>query len=286
MGFAATTVGADAGLQGATIFSGGAPSSAGGRGPRTRSRLAPGPMKPRAVLVSLRDPHDPMSRQELRCFAESAGLPDLEIAYASEGALDDRLLDEAGLLFFGGSGAYSVLDEHAWVRNMLDRLVECVDRKIPAWASCFGFQGLALALGGEVNRDDARQELGAFPVDLTDAALADPLFAHLPRTIDVQLGHHDHVDRLPSGVTLYSTGRKVHNQAFKVDSAPFWAAQYHPELRKATTTERWNYYRAHYSGNPEEAARIDRVMADAPDTELAQTIIRRFVEHVQANPRR
>jgi len=239
----------------------------------------------RAVLVSLRDPHDPMSRQELRCFADSAGLPALEIAYASAGQLDDRLMDEAGLLFFGGSGAYSVLDRHEWVLGMLDRLVECVDRRIPAWASCFGFQGLSLALGGEVNRDDARQELGAFPVDLTDAALLDPLFAALPRTFDVQLGHHDHVDRLPPGVTLLVSGRKIHNQAFKVNNAPFWAAQFHPELRKATTTERWNYYRGHYSGNPDEAARIDRVMAEAPDTEMAQGLMPRFVAWVEANPR-
>ncbi len=243
-------------------------------------------MNPRRVLVSLRDPNDPMSRQELRCFADSAGIPDLEIAYASAGQLDDRLLDEAGLLFFGGSGAYSVLDTHPWVLNMLDRLVETVDRRIPAWASCFGFQGLSLALGGEVNRDDARQELGAFPVDLTDAAASDPLFAGLPRTLDVQLGHHDHVDRLPSGVTLLATGRKIHNQAFKVDNAPFWAAQFHPELRKATTIERWNYYRGHYSGDPAEAERIDRVMAESPDTETAQTVMRRFVEWVEANPRR
>ncbi len=243
-------------------------------------------MPPRHVLVSLRDPNDPMSRQELRCFADSAGLPDLEIAYANAGQLDDRLMDEAALLFFGGSGAYSVLDTHPWVHNMLDRLVECVDRRIPAWASCFGFQGLALALGGEVNRDDARQELGAFPVDLTDAGAADPLLGHLPRTVDVQLGHHDHVDRLPGGVTLLATGRLVHNQAFKVDAAPFWAAQFHPELRKATTTERWQYYRSHYAGNPAEAERIDRVMAEAPDTELAQTVMRRFVAWVAENPRR
>ncbi len=240
----------------------------------------------RRVLVSLRDPHDPMAFQEHRCFVESSGIPDLEIAFASEGQLDDRLLDEAGLLFFGGSGAYSVLDTHPWVRNMLDRLVQTVDRKIPAWASCFGFQGLALALGGEVNRDDARQELGAFPVDLTAAAALDPLFDHLPSTLDVQLGHHDHVDRLPKGVTLLATGRVSYHQAFKVEGAPFWAAQFHPELRKATTTERWNYYREHYSGDPEEAARIDRVMAESPDTEVAQTIIRRFVEWVDANPRR
>lgn len=239
---------------------------------------------PRDLLVSLRDPHDPMAQQELRCFRDTTGL-NLEIVHASATPLDDRLLDEARVFFFGGSGAYSVLDSHPWVHNMLDFLVKVVDHKVPAWASCFGFQGLALALGGEVNNDDARQELGAFPIDLTPAGKADALFGTLPATFPAQLGHHDHVDRLPAGVTLVATGRKIYNQAFKVDGAPFWATQFHPELNKATTSERWNYYRSHYSGNEAEAAAIDQVMADAPDTLEVQAILRSFAGWVEANPR-
>jgi GMP synthase (glutamine-hydrolysing) len=235
----------------------------------------------RDLLISLRDPDDPMARQELRCFRDTTGL-DLEIVHAADTPLDDRLLGEARVLFFGGSGAYSVLDNEPWVRAMLDFLVHVVDRKVPAWASCFGFQGLALALGGEVNRDDARQELGAFPIDLTPAGTDDPLFGPLPRTFDAQLGHHDHVDRLPSGVTLLCTGRKIHNQAFKVDGAPFWATQFHPELNKATTTERWNYYRSHYAGDEATAAEIDRVMAESPDTIEVQSVLARFAEWVKA----
>lgn len=242
-------------------------------------------MTRRDVLVSLRDPDDPMAAQELRCFRDTAGLPGLEMVHAAEVALDDRLLDSARLLIFGGSGAYSVLDTHGWVLRMLDFLVQVVDAKVPAWASCYGFQGLALALGGEVNRDDARQELGAFPIDLTPEGRADPLFRDLPGTFHAQLGHHDHVDRLPAGVTLLATGRKIHNQAFKVDGAPFWASQFHPELNKATTTERWNYYRAHYAGDPEAAAAIDHVMATSPETLEVQAILRHFVAWVERNPR-
>lgn len=216
-----------------------------------------------------------MAEQELRCFRESALLPDLVKVHAADTPLDDRLLDQTSLFFFGGSGAYSVLDKHGWVRSMLDFLVRVVDAKVPAWASCYGFQGLSLALGGEVNRDDARQELGAFPIHLTDAGRADPLFGGLPDPFFAQLGHHDHVDRLPSGVTLLCTGEKIWNQAFKVDGAPFWASQFHPELRKATTMERWNYYRAHYS-DPESAAIIDADMAAAPDTPEVQTVLSKF----------
>ncbi len=235
---------------------------------------------PRDLLISLRDPHDPMAAQELRCFRDTTGLAALEIVHASASPLDDRLLDEARVFFFGGSGAYSVLDPHPWVRQMLDFLVRVVDRKVPAWASCFGFQGLSLALGGEVNRDDARQELGAYPIDLTPAAATDPLFGSLPTTFHAQLGHHDHVDRLPAGVTLLATGRAIHNQAFKVDGAPFWATQFHPELNKATTSERWNYYRAHYAGSEAEGAEIDRVMAQAPDTLEVQAVLRTFARWV------
>lgn len=231
---------------------------------------------PRDLLISLRDPSDPMAQQELRCFRDTTGLPELELLHASVAPLDDRLLDEARMFFFGGSGAYSVLDPHPWVRQMLDFLVRVVDHKTPAWASCFGFQGLSLALGGEVNRDDARQELGSFPIDLTAAAADDPLFGPLPPTFHAQLGHHDHVDRLPSGVTLLATGRTIRNQAFKVNNAPFWATQFHPELNKTTTFERWTHYRSHYSEDEAAAVAIDRAMAEAPDTLEVQTVMRRF----------
>jgi GMP synthase (glutamine-hydrolysing) len=237
----------------------------------------------RNVLVSLRDPSDPMALQELACFRDTTGLADLAIVHASAAPLDQRLLETTRMFFFGGSGAYSVLDTHDWVRGMLDFLVRVVEARVPAWASCFGFQGLALALGGEVNRDDARQELGAFPIDLTEAGRSDPLFGLLPPTFDAQLGHHDHVDRLPPGVTLLATGRAVRNQAFKVDGAPFWATQFHPELNKATTTERWNYYRAHYAGDPAAAAAIDHVMATSPDTLEVQAVMRHFVAWVDAH---
>lgn len=240
----------------------------------------------RTVLVSLRDPHDPMAEQELRCFVETSGIPRIEKIHAAEGRLDDRLLHETDLFFFGGSGAYSVLDRHAWVREMLEFLLRVVDAGVPAWASCFGFQGLALAMGGEVNRDDARQELGAFPIDLTAAGRADPLFADVPDTFYAQLGHHDHVDRLPAGVTLLATGRRVYHQAFKVDGAPFWASQFHPELRKHTTLERWNYYRSHYADGDASAAAIDAVMEASPDTPEAETLLRHLTAWAKERARR
>ncbi|MSP54944.1 MAG: hypothetical protein EXR69_04965 [Myxococcales bacterium] len=231
----------------------------------------------RSLLISLRDPEDPMAEQELRCFRSSSGISDLRKVHARDTALDKELLASSDVFFFGGSGAYSVLDTHGWVGGMLQFLLRVVDSRKPAWASCFGFQGLALALGGQVNRDDERQELGCFLIDRVPG-MADRVFDAAPPVFYAQLGHHDHVDVLPPGVTLLCTGRVIRNQAFRVDGAPFWATQFHPELRRATTLERWNYYRQHYAGDPERAARIDKLMEESPDTPEAEGIILQFVK--------
>jgi GMP synthase (glutamine-hydrolysing) len=232
-------------------------------------------MRP-ALLISLRDPDDPMALQEHRCFQETAEHP-VELCSAVGRTLKPDLLSDRPAVFFGGSGAYSVLDSHPWIHSLLDFLVYAATSGVPGYASCFGFQGLALAMGGQVNRDPGRQELGAFEIHLTQEAAKDPLFRLLPPHFYAQLGHHDHVDVLPPGVTLLATADLSHNQAFKVDGAPFWASQFHPELTKSTTYERFLFYLPHYAGDPERAAEIDAEMRSAPDTDIPQVLLRELV---------
>jgi GMP synthase (glutamine-hydrolysing) len=225
-----------------------------------------------AILVSLRDPDDPMVEQERRCFEETAGLARIEIVRAAIEPLDRRVLD-ADVVFFGGSGAYSVLDKVPWVRRAVDFLAEVVEAKTPAWASCFGYQGLSLALGGEVVHDMERQRLGVYRIHR--APTGDPLFAPLPATFYAQLGHHDHVDRVPPGVTVLATGDGGLPEAFRVDGSNFWGAQFHPELDKHSTYERFQFYRSHYA--PEKGDEIDRQMMAAPDTPEAARILKEIV---------
>lgn len=206
-------------------------------------------MTPRALLVSLRDPTDPMAHQEVRCFAGRAALPvdAVDLWPMVDGRPDRAKLSSYDAVFFGGSGAYSVLDDVTWIKDGLRTLVDVVELRVPAWASCFGFQGLSLALGGEVLRDDARQELGAYEIALTEAGRADPVIGVLPPVFWAQEGHHDHVMGLPAGVTLLATGSNIRNQAFRVDGTPFYASQFHPELTTETTVERFLHYAALYS---------------------------------------
>ena len=234
----------------------------------------------RVLLISLRAPSDPMAAHERRCFAERADVPmeRLLMHPMMDGPVPRAALDSAHAVLFGGSGAWSVLDDTPWIRAALDLMVEVVALQRPAYASCFGFQGLALALGGRVENDESRTELGATELTLTDAGAADPLFGALPRTFWGEQGHHDHVTRLPDGVELLATGRVIAAQAFRVLGAPFWASQFHPELDSRTTVERFLHYLALYhDGSDEEAEQMVERLRSGEVTESVGELLAHLV---------
>lgn len=217
------------------------------------------------LLISVRDKNDPMVQHERSCFEGRSGV-DVDVEFAIERNLGERVLEDRPAVFFGGSGAYSVTDPDPWIREALDFFLLVVEQKIPAYASCFAFQGLALAMGGEISHNPDFAEMGIIPVQLTPDALKDPLFEGLPHSVMVASGHNDHVSRLPAGVTRFAVGDVVGNQAFKVDGAPFWASQFHPELAKSDLLVRWNFYRDVFTTDPTEIAKTDAVLEASPET--------------------
>jgi GMP synthase (glutamine-hydrolysing) len=186
-------------------------------------------------------------------------------------------MQEVDALLFGGSGAYSVLDDVVWIRQAQDLLVDVVELGVPAWASCFGFQGLSVALGGAVERDDARTEMGSTRIRLTEAGQRDGLLGPLPAAFWAQQGHHDRVTVVPEGVTLLATGDVCHEQAFKVDKAPFWASQFHPELTVERTLERFRHYQEHYFEGDADA--ILRTLQSGAETPEVGDVLARLVRH-------
>ena len=197
-----------------------------------------------------------MAAHEQRCFAMSAQIPPdhVDMHYMSKGALETHHLRGYDAVFFGGSGAYSVLDPVPWIQEGIVALQRVVDARVPAWASCFGFQGLAVAMGGAVRRDDAATEMGSTQLTLTEAGQQDPLMGTLPNPFWAQEGHHDRVVTVPEGVVELARSERCPEQAFKVVGAPFWASQFHPELDAARTKDRFVYYRTHYfTGDDAEA---------------------------------
>ena len=118
-----------------------------------------------------------------------------------------------GLVVMGGPmGAYE--DEaHPWLggREAPDR--EAAQAGQPVWGVCLGAQLLAAALGARVYPGPGGAEVGMLPVELTDAAAADPVFAGAPRRFPTLQWHGDTFD-LPDGATRLAGSPAYPNQAF------------------------------------------------------------------------
>jgi GMP synthase (glutamine-hydrolysing) len=193
--------------------------------------------------------------------------------------LDDSLLEEADVFFVGGSGEFSVLDDVPQVRAFVDYLAMLVDRRVPLFASCFGFQAMVLGLGGEVIRDEPNSEVGSFDLQTTPDGTKDELFSVMPPTFVAQLGHKDRATRLPSGMLCLASSERAPFQALRVCDAPIYGTQFHPELTDEDNRRRFQNYMDEYGRlfGREEAQRLLDSHRPSPES---NSLLRRFVDHV------
>jgi len=233
---------------------------------------------PRFVLLQARDPGDPMSRHEQLCFANALSVPAEQITLHDllQGAPPPSVTETHDAILVGGSGDYSVLGDHDFLPAFFDFLANVVIKEeVPTFASCFGFQALVLAGGGEVVHDDTRAEVGTYTLTLTEAGAADPLFKTLPNPFRAQLGHKDHAARLPAGMLNLASSESAPFQALRVEGLPVVATQFHPELTREANTERYlRYWDAYGTGDKTNDPVLAR-MADSPDS---TALLSRWVE--------
>ncbi len=228
------------------------------------------------LLLQIRDLDDPMKAQEVHCFAEALDVAPARIRVWSllQGPPDWRAVQESRAVLLGGAGRYSVVQGGAWLPPVLGFLARLVERRWPTFASCWGFQAMALALGGDVVTDLKQAELGTVPLRLTEAGREDPVFGELPDEFLAAMGHQDIVVALPRGVHRLASSERVANQAFRVDDAPIYATQFHPELTLTGFLDRLRTY-------PEYVEKIARVSvpefeASCRETPEANQMLRRF----------
>ena len=231
----------------------------------------------RFLLLQAREPGDEMATHERECFARALQIsPDRLVSHdLLSGPPDEALCRTYAALLIGGSGDHSVLGGGAFMTPFLDFLSNIVVAKgIPTFASCFGFQALALAGGGDVVTDDSRAEVGTYEIKLTEAGAADPLFGDLAPSFQAQLGHKDHVLRLPAGMTRLAYSDQASHQALRVDGTSIVATQFHPELTRRDNTQRYlRYWEAYGSGDPDNDPVLER-MNDSPQS---TALLRRWV---------
>jgi GMP synthase (glutamine-hydrolysing) len=235
------------------------------------------------LLLQARVPDDPVTFHERLCFRESLGidLGDLIPHDLLAGPPDAEVMESVDCVLVGGSGDFSVAEtiEERWLADFVDFMARLVDRKVPTFASCFGFQALVLAGGGKVESDGSRAEVGTFELQVTPEGANDRLFWSLAPSFHAQVGHKDHATVLPSGVVHLATSERSTYQAITIPGKPIYATQFHPELSRDRNEERFRHYRDAYTG----AGLVDppdTVLASFRETEPSSALMPLFVEKV------
>ena len=105
--------------------------------------------------------------------------------------------------------------------------VELFETDVPTFGICYGFQAMALALGGEVARTGL-SEFGRTTLTVSDAASR--LFAGTPVEQSVWMSHGDAVHRAPDGFTVTAVTDGAPVAAFEDLGRGLAGVQFHPEV--------------------------------------------------------
>ena len=115
------------------------------------------------------------------------------------------------------------LASRARLRQYSHRAYRALAERLPGFGICFGHQLLAMHLGASVRTDESRMESGTVEVQ---GVQEDPVFARVGSRFHVHTGHTDLVESVPDGCRLLASTGRVPVQALRMDTAPWWTAQF------------------------------------------------------------
>ncbi len=236
----------------------------------------------RYLLLQVRNADDPMREHEVEAFARSleTSTEKIRVFDMLSTAPVEPAFADTDMFLLGGSGHYSAAGSGDWLVRALEVLRKVYDSGKPTFASCWGFQSMARAMGGRVIKDSSRAEVGTHRLFLTDAGHQDRIFAPLGTSFLGQMGHEDRVAELPPGVTLLASSERVENQAYRFNDRPIYCTQFHPELNRDDLLTRVQYY-------PEYIERIAGMTAEefresVLDSPESAALLTRFVAQIFA----
>lgn len=237
--------------------------------------------QPTYRLLQARDPDEPVRAEERAAFADKLGVPlERVVPYdlLSRSARYDEVVDGVDAVLVGGSGRYGINDDAPWLRPFVDLLGELAAHDFPTFASCFGFQGLVVALGEAVISDPDGAEVGTFEVQRCAEAEGDPLFGDLPERFPAQCGHKDRAVALPAGAVHLVRSERCPYQALRLGRRVY-ATQFHPELSQADNRQRFQrYFREYQAAFGEEEARS--ILDAFQPSPAASSVLPRFTRHI------
>ncbi len=232
------------------------------------------------LLLQIRKPEDPMRLNEVGAFAQAIDMtPDqINTADLIHSPPTRQALQCADIILIGGAGDYSVPEGGQWLDRALDTMRSLYAKRKPVFASCWGFQAMAEALGGSVLTESHLAELGTIQLTTTNEANTDPIFSYLAPKFWAHVGHHDTVIQLPEDAIRLASTSLVANHAFKMPDAPLYCTQFHSELTKELLIQRlstYPEYTEHIVGVP-----LGEFIVTLQETPEANNLIRKFTQHI------
>lgn len=238
-------------------------------------------MRPFLLLASRAD--DPAADGEYAAMLRYGGLaPErLHRVRMEAGPLPRVDLDRYAGVLVGGSPFNSAdpPDRKSEVQQRVEAelaplLDEIVARDHPFLGACYGVGTLGAHQGAVIDGTYA-EEIGSVEVTLTDAGVADPLLAGVPRSFEAFVGHREACRTLPAHAVLLASSASCPVQMFRVREH-LYATQFHPELDVEGIVTRIEVYRHAGYFPPEDAQRVEERVRRGAVTH-PPTILRNFV---------
>lgn len=235
----------------------------------------------KALLIQVRD-NPVVLEEEYQSFLKYSGLNSDELIPINVFRRVPQISDLDGVagVFIGGASEANVLEPEIY--DFMPALIEfikvCIDKSVPTFASCFGFQAAVLALGGEILDDRENYEMGTIQIQLTEAANSDILYQDSPNNFYAVSVHQQKAIELPKGCQLLAK-TEVCIHSFKVIDKPFWSFQFHPEVDRQTLVDRLKIYEKKYTSGPSQ---YEDVIQKAQETLESNLLVKKFVDRVLA----
>ncbi|MEM8654073.1 MAG: type 1 glutamine amidotransferase [Pseudomonadota bacterium] len=182
------------------------------------------------------------------------------------GEVPARLEDQDAYLITGSP--LSVLDDLPFLPALYDFIRVCDAARKPLFGACFGHQAIAMALGGQVARQD--WNIGIEHVEITQAL---PWMQPASPTMGLYQFHHDAVTALPDACTPCATSPKCAIAGFAKGDHIF-TTQAHPEFSDPFMRCVLDYTKPHLSA--EDVAEAEATLTRANDGPIFADWVTRF----------
>jgi GMP synthase (glutamine-hydrolysing) len=184
---------------------------------------------------------------------------------------DEEVRAADALILMGGP--MSANDAEPWVRNELAGIETCLSCSRPVLGICLGAQVLAKALGARVYRNRVK-EIGWFPIDWTDSAAGDRLFADF-RSPETVFHWHGETFDLPAEAVWLARSERCMHQAFRYGENSY-GLQFHIEVTPGMITD-WLRQDANCADVLELDSPIDPQAHAGRQAELSRIVFDRWI---------